>query len=57
MEGHSQEYRRKFVFDWIIYEILEGRVGSPAKIAEFEHTEAVEYIFRFDVSMDDELTV
>ena len=52
-EEHSRECHRMSAFDCINGSLLEGRVGGPSKIAQFENTETVKNILRFDISMDD----
>lgn len=37
--------------------VLERRVDGPAEVAYLEHIEGVEYVLRFDVAMDDVVTV
>lgn len=37
--------------------VLKRRVDSPAKIANLEYIERIEYIFRFDIAMYDVVAV
>lgn len=37
--------------------VLKRRVDCPAKIAEFQHSKAIENILRLDISVHDRMTV
>jgi hypothetical protein len=37
--------------------VLEGRVYSPAKVADLQHIEVIKDVLRFDITMDDVIAV